>query len=301
MIDVEHHHFGGAARGAARLDGAGGAVADLEEAHQARRFAAAGQTLVLGAECREIGAGAGAIFEQAGFAHPQIHDAAVIDQIVGDGLDEAGVRLGMLVGRGRAGQRPGDRIAVIVALAGAVDAIGPMQAGIEPLRAVGSPHLAAQHRAHFVIEAFGVGFLGEIAALPAPIGPGAGQAMEDLARRALAGRFLRRVGRLLALQPGGHALFLHGDQIGVLIDAGAAEIFLRQHVARHLRPVGGNLDVGMREHHRAVGILDLAGGGAELDAVIGRGGPVGREMARDLHGRCNPPTGYGCVRRHLAR
>ena len=43
MIEVEDDHLGGAARGAARLDGAGGAVADLEEAHQAGRLAAAGE------------------------------------------------------------------------------------------------------------------------------------------------------------------------------------------------------------------------------------------------------------------
>ena len=33
VIDVDHHHLGGAPRGAARLDGAGRAVADLEEGH----------------------------------------------------------------------------------------------------------------------------------------------------------------------------------------------------------------------------------------------------------------------------
>ena len=43
MIDVDDDHLGRAARGAAGLDGAGRAVADLEEAHQARRLAAARQ------------------------------------------------------------------------------------------------------------------------------------------------------------------------------------------------------------------------------------------------------------------
>ena len=38
MVDIDDHHLGGAPRGAARLDGAGRAVADLEEAHQARRI-----------------------------------------------------------------------------------------------------------------------------------------------------------------------------------------------------------------------------------------------------------------------
>ena len=107
MVDVDHHHLGGAARRAAGLDGAGRAVADLEEGHQAGRLAAAGQPLVLAAQLGEIGAGAGAVFEQARLAHPQVHDAALVDEVVGDRLDEAGVRLRMLVGRGGGGQLPG--------------------------------------------------------------------------------------------------------------------------------------------------------------------------------------------------
>ena len=47
MIDIDDHHLGGAARRAARLDGARRAVADLEEAHQAGGLAAARQFLVL--------------------------------------------------------------------------------------------------------------------------------------------------------------------------------------------------------------------------------------------------------------
>ena len=93
MVDVDHDHLGGAPRGAARLDGAGRAVADLEEAHQARRLAAARQLLVLAAELGEVGAGAGAVLEEARLAHPQVHDAALVDEIVLDRLDEAGVRL----------------------------------------------------------------------------------------------------------------------------------------------------------------------------------------------------------------
>src|SRR5208282_2761392 len=100
MIGVENDHLRRAARGAARFDGARGAVADLEKTHQARRLAAAGQFFALAAQPGEIRAGAGAVFEQARFAHPQIHDAALVDEVVGDRLDEAGVRLRMLVGRG---------------------------------------------------------------------------------------------------------------------------------------------------------------------------------------------------------
>src|SRR5215472_2734701 len=74
---------------------------------------------------REIRAGARAVFEQARLAHPQIHDAALVDEVVGDALDEAGVRLRVLVGRFRLGQLAGLEIDVVVALARPVDAVGP--------------------------------------------------------------------------------------------------------------------------------------------------------------------------------
>jgi hypothetical protein len=93
MIDVDHDHLGGAPRGAARLDRTGGAVADLEEAHQAGRPAAARERLVLAAQPGEVGARARAVLEQARLAHPEVHDAARIDQVVRDALDEAGMRL----------------------------------------------------------------------------------------------------------------------------------------------------------------------------------------------------------------
>ena len=107
MVGVDHHHLGGAARGAAGLDRAGGAVADLEEAHQAGRAAAAGQPFAFAAQPREVRAGAGAVFEQARLAHPEVHDAALVDEVVLDALDEAGMRLRMLVGRFRFGQLAG--------------------------------------------------------------------------------------------------------------------------------------------------------------------------------------------------
>jgi hypothetical protein len=45
---------------------------------------------------------------------------------------------------------------VEVALAGAVDAIGPVQAGVEPLRRVRRDHLGGQHVAQLVEEGAGV-------------------------------------------------------------------------------------------------------------------------------------------------
>ncbi len=130
VIDVDDHHLGGAARGAARFDGARRAVADLQKAHQARGLPAARERLVLAAQTGEIRARAGAVFEQARLARPQIHDAALVHQIVGDALDEAGVGLRMLIGRGGADELTALEVHVIVALARAIDAVGPIEAGI---------------------------------------------------------------------------------------------------------------------------------------------------------------------------
>ena len=96
-------------------------------------------------------------------------------------LDEAGVRLRALVGVGAALQLAGLGIDVVVALGGAFDAVGEVEAGVEPLRAVGRGHLAGEHVARLVVERLGVVFGVEVAVLPAPVGPAAGEAVEDLA------------------------------------------------------------------------------------------------------------------------
>ncbi len=180
MVGVDDHHLGGAPCRAARFDRAGGAVADLEEAHQPRGAPAARQPLAVAAQLREIGAGARAVFEEPRLAHPEIHDAALVDEIVGDRLDEAGVRLRVLVGAFRGTHLAGAVIDVIVALRRPIDAVGPVEPGVEPLRAVGRAHLARQHHAQFVVEGAGILLAIEIAAFPAPIGPGAGEPVEAL-------------------------------------------------------------------------------------------------------------------------
>src|SRR6185295_19000526 len=104
-------------------------VADLEEGHQAGRPAAARQLLAVGADATEVGAGARSVLEQPRFADPPVHDAAIAHQVVRDALDEAGMRLRPLVGRGA---RMGGAVAMIdvpMALARPVDAVGPVQAG----------------------------------------------------------------------------------------------------------------------------------------------------------------------------
>ena len=262
MVDVDRHHLGRATCRATGLDGAGRPVADLEERHQAGRLAAAGELLALAAQAGEIGAGAGAVLEEAGLADPQIHDAAFVHQIVGDALDEAGMGLRALIGRGG---RIGLAIEMIdepVTLARAIDAVGPVQAGVEPLRRVGRANLCREHEAVLVVEGAGVLLAVEVAAFPAPVGPGACHPVENLARAALAAESLgfrqRNESGLVGYgspQPLRHVRF--GDADHARRHAGATEILLGEDVRRDLRPLGRHVDVLQLEDDRAVGIADL--------------------------------------------
>ena len=287
VVDVDGDHLGGAPGGAAGLDGARGPVADFEEAHQPRRLAATRQGLVLGPERGEVGSGAGAVLEQPRLAQPQIHDAALVDQVVPDALDETGVRLGVLVGRCRGFDLAGPVVDVVVAIGRPVDAIGPVEPGVEPLGRVGRRHLPAQHVAELVEEGAGIRFPVEIAALPAPIGPGAGEPVEHLGGPRLAGggaRLVELSGRRLvgdmAPEPSGHVRLL--DRLHLGRHAGLAEVFLGQDVDGDLGPRDRRFDVAELENDRAVRIADLARGFVELDAVVGRL-PLACEQALNPH------------------
>ena len=172
------------------------------------------------------------------------------------------MRLRPLIRRGR---QAGDAVAMVdepVTLARTIDAIGPMQAGIEPLRRVGRAELRRQHEAEFVIEGAGVLLGVEIAALPAPVGPGSGHAMEKLPGTGLAAVALvggQRCERTLVRggppQPLRHVAL--GDRDEVAGDAGAPEVFLRKYIGGHRRPLRRDIDVALAEDDRAVGIADF--------------------------------------------
>ena len=117
-------------------------------------------------------------------------------------------------------------------------------------------------------------FGGEVATLPAPIGPAAGKPVEHLLRVLLtdvALGFGQRGKRSLV---GHRPPQERGD--GFLLDllhggrhARLAEILLRQHVGGDLRPEVGHLDVIETEDDRAVRVLDLTGGQPEVDPGVG--------------------------------
>ena len=287
VVDIDDHHLGRTPCGAARFDRPGGAVADAQKAHQPGGAAAARQALAIAAQFGKIRARARAVFEDPRLAHPQIHDPALVDEIVGHRLDKAGMRLRVLIGAGRSGQLAAAVVDVIMALRRAVDAIGPIEAGVEPLRRVGGAHLPRQHQPDLVVKGAGVILGVEIAALPAPIGPGSGHPVEHLAGAGFAAVALglgqcgqtRGIGAAPP-QPGRNPVFL--DRRQPRRDPGLAEIFLGEDVAGDLAPFGRHLDPLGLEHDRAVGVADLAGRVPEPNRCVGiltcRGKPP-----RDMH------------------
>jgi hypothetical protein len=206
------------------------------------------------------------------------------------------MRLRVLVGRLRFHHPAGLGIDVVVSLAGSVDAVGPVEAGVEPLRRVGRRHLHREHVAQLVEEGARALLRIEVAALPAPVRPGAGEAIEDLLRRvfgavALALRQLFKRGLVgdRTPEPGGNPFLLH-----LLQPRGHArltKILLRQHVGGDLGPEGRHLHRVRAEDHRAIRIADLARGYAEGNVRVG-GLPVFRVAPLDPHGVtlcCCPP------------
>ncbi len=140
-----------------------------------------------------------------------------------------------------------------MALAGTINAIGPVQAGVEPLRGVGGNTLGGEHIGKLVAEGEGIFFGREIFALPAPIGPGAGQAIENLACIGLGAVALgfRNILQSLfighgAPEEGRNVIFL--NLLQELRHAGLAEIFLRQNVGRNLAELRGNVDIRQTEN-----------------------------------------------------
>src|SRR5262249_30894429 len=161
--------------------------------------------------------GAGAVLEDARLADPEVHDAAFVHEVVVDRLDEASVRLRPFVGAGGARHGAVGRIDEVMPLGRSVDAVGPVQTCVEPLRTVRSGHLQGEHGAGFVEECLGIGLGRKVATFPAPVGPAARESAEYLASIGLAGQLAARYGPT-ALQPDGDAGL--ADFLDVHRDAG---------------------------------------------------------------------------------
>ncbi len=145
-----------------------------------------------------------------------------------------------------------------MALGRARDAVGEVQARVEPLRRVGRAHLVGEHVGQLVVEGLGVIGGVEVAVGLAPVAPAAREPVEDLARILLAA------------------------VLGV--DALPAEVLLGQDVHGHLGPGLWNHHVLGLEDHGAVELGDAARPGDEAKAFQGVVASLGK-VAGDLHGQ----------------
>ncbi len=246
MVEVQADHFSSAARSAPGFDGTSGAVANFEERHKPGRRAAARQQLPFAPNSGKVGAHTGAVLENTGFAHPQVHDAAVADQVISHRQDETGVRLRPLVGRRRLLDLAGLRLHKIVALWLAGNAVCGVKARVEPLGRIRSGHLIGDHVGQLVVENLAVLGAGEIAVAAAPILPAGRHAVSHLF-------------------DGGFAACA---AIG-LGHPGFAEVFLCENVCSHLAPSLGNFHVVSLKHHVSAGVADHRGTLFILEQVKG--------------------------------
>jgi len=187
----------------------------------------------------------------------------------------------LLIRRRRAHDLPGSRIDPEVTLGRPVDTVGPVQAGIEPLRRIRGGHLRRHHVAHLVVKRQGVGLGAEIAALPAPVGPAARQPAEHLAGVGLVSAAWVALDRHAALQPFRHPGLVYFPALER--QSGPAEVFLGEDIDGHLGPRFRGQQVFHLEHHRTIGVGDARGlrdEGEGTEGVI----PLAGVATRDLHG-----------------
>ncbi len=127
-------------------------VVDAHEGERAAGLAAAGELFAVGAERREVGAGAGAELEEHGLAAGELHD---VFHVVFDALDEAGRALRELVRVFGLHDVSRLRVPAPVALR-ARDAVLVVEADVEPDGRVERPVLMQAEPGQLAVEAFAV-------------------------------------------------------------------------------------------------------------------------------------------------
>ncbi len=291
MVGIEYDHLGGPAGGSAGLHRRGRTVGDLQKGEQPGGNAAAGEVFVGGPDFGEIGARARTVLEEPGFPGDEIHDAALVHQIVLDIQDEAGVGLGAGIGRTGFDHLVGKGVHVIMTLGGPLYAVDRVQARIEPLGAVGRGDLVGEHIEKFFIENLFVLGAVEITRLSSPKTPGIGQAVKNLPGIVLGSRPAAGSGKdglrfWQVLRPG---------KFRLSADSGLSKVFLGDYVGGYLAPEGGNDHVVHMENDLPVGIAYLAGPALPLNSFV-RSFAFRRKLSLKLH-PCSSSPKTGGMRR----
>ena len=177
------------------------------------------------------------------------------------------------------------RVDEVVALRRPFDAVGPVQAGVEPLRAVRGRHLFDQYEADFIVEGAGVGFRREVFAPSSPStssNPRGGGTpdVNQFRHRSVcpcpSGALLRHESKRECRRS--------TDMHKTRRRTGTAEVFLRENIDRDLRPLGRHHHVGHFENDRSVRITDGGTARGELKSTE-RILTFACKLAQDLHGR----------------
>src|SRR5260370_278150 len=113
----------------------------------------------------------------------------------------------------------------VMALRRSLDAVSPVQLCVKPLGRVWGRHLVDEHETGLVEEGMGIGFGGEVAPLPTPISPAAGQAPKNLPGVGLLVGARVAGSRAAALEPFGNSGL--GKALGAPRHAGPPKVFLR--------------------------------------------------------------------------
>ena len=89
VVRIQGDHTGRPAGGSPALDRRGGPIAYLEKGQQTGGNPAPAQRFLFGPQTGVVRPGPGSVLEQPGFAGHQVHDAALVHQVVIHGDDEA--------------------------------------------------------------------------------------------------------------------------------------------------------------------------------------------------------------------
>jgi len=218
------------------------------------------------AERGQVRARPRAELEEHGLAAGQLHDVL---HVVADALDETGGGLGELVGVLGLGRAVGRLVPVPVAH-GPLHAVLMIQSDVEPDRRIERDVLVQAEPGELAVEPLAVLGPGEVAVGHAPIGDGAGDAMNEPAHAGLA---LRRA------------------QLAV-------KVLAYHHVGGQLAPGGRDLGVPLLEHHLPVLALDRRRAQVPVHGVEGAVDVEGAEDGVDFQAVCHgrgglAPPGVG--------
>ena len=172
----------------------------------------------------------------------------------------------MLIARLGLRQLGGFVIDVVVALRRTIDAIGPVQSSVEPLRAVRRGALSCQHVAHLVKVCLCIGFGGEVSTFPAPIRPRTGQTVKNLLCANLTRFGCVVICRNRTPEEFRNALFL--DLFQFRRNAGLAEILLCDDIRCNLAPTCRDLNIIKLKDNRTVRITNLGRRGHKFQLCV---------------------------------